>query len=414
MKLTKYRAVHFLLFSFAILLAGCHSEDVPEKIIPNAKVDIPISRSEKEIVNAQNEFSIKFFNEYAKTDGKNFCISPLSLSMAMSMLANGAAGDTQTEILDALGFKASDIDAVNTFNKRLAVDLAAVDNTTKLSLANSIWIDNSFDVNRSFIDKNKDVYDAEIFHEHLTTTGTMNKINKWCSDKTNGMIPNFLDEPLQQAVMALFNALYFKGVWRTPFDKDTSKKESFYNSDGTTTKVTMMHGEINCLYSQDAKGTSWLALPYGNGAFQMLIAMPSAVETMSVDSYISSLSAADVENILRSMRSTSMNLAMPKFDIHSKTILNEILTELGIVKLFGSEQDLSGISEYKLPLRVLQEAKIIVDETGTEAAAVTGVIMLGSPGPTPSGKLTIDRPFAFMIRETSTGSILFMGRVNGF
>lgn len=179
-----YLKIIFCLF-IALIGASCSNEDPS----PQPRQDIPLSRAEVEFVSADNEFSLNFFKKAIEGNQSNVCVSPLSLSMALSMTANGAKGETLEEILDVLGFDGQNMDAVNTFNNRLVKDLYAVDRSTAISLANSIWIDNRADIKESFISGNRQTYGADIFQEKLATASTMDKINSWCKDKTNGMIP---------------------------------------------------------------------------------------------------------------------------------------------------------------------------------------------------------------------------------
>lgn len=402
----------------APLLASCDSqrEIAGEEIslIPIERVDIELNRVEQAIVVKQNEFSCNFFKntlENSIVNNRKFVLaSPISASMALSLLANGAAGETQKEILNALGFKNADMDAVNTFNFRLCDELKKVDNTVSLSLANSLWFDTDFKVKQSFIDDNVSSYGAEIFVEELASPETFIKINEWCSNKTNGLIPHFLDEPFSSASdFALFNATYFLGKWNVPFEKSKTKKQTFYSSNGEKSKVEMMNGELKTAYSEK-NGVSIVSLPYGNRAFEMLLL--AAGEKGDVLDFMSNMKPED----LYIGGSYNVTLTIPKFDMDFKTVINNTLRDLGICTLYDEEaRDLSGISDSKVRLEKLaQQTRIIVDESGTEAAAVTGSYSWSSPGPDyipPKPVVVVDKPFGFVIRETSTKTILFMAYV---
>lgn len=399
--------------AIAILLFAACSEDSPK---PKPRYDIPMSRSEMEIVETQNEFSFKFFNEAAKINNGNFCISPLSLSMALSMVSNGAVGETKDEILDVLGFETSEMYDVNTLNTRLVKDICAADNLSKLALANSIWIDNSFEVFESFISDNKAAYSAEIFTEALSSQSTMNKINKWCKDKTNGMIPQFLDKPIpQNTLIMLLNALYFKSIWAYPFDKSLTKKANFYNNGENLIQTDMMQTELTCTGAYDSKGANWASIPYGNGAFHMVLILPASLGSGCVENYFSSIDANEFNEMIAGLSKVKLKLKMPKFSIENETNVKQCLQAMGLNKMFDGTGNFSKISEASLIFNAKQKSKIIVDEKGVEATSVTKVSGgITSPGPIQleKGTLTIDHPFAFFIREVSTGAILFMGRVN--
>lgn len=397
----------------AISLAAC-SEDSSNTPIP--RVDIPMSRAESEIVNTTNSFSLRFFKKVLETENNNFGASPMSLSMALSMTANGASGEALSEILETIGFEAKDMKDVNTFNSRIVKDLCAVDRTTKISLANSIWIDNSFDVKPGFISDNRNEYGAEIFNENLGSSATMKKINSWCKDKTNGMIPNFLDKPLDNNCMiALLNALFFNGIWTTPFDESKTEKGNFYNNGETLIQTSMMQTEFKCRAAHDSEGANWVSLAYGNGAYHMIIIQPDHIRPNCVKEYFSNISDDDFEEMLSGLIETKMKLKMPKFDFESRIDLKEILMELGIKKMFDGSGDFSKISDTSLIFKAMQKTKVTVNEAGTKAAAVTIIDgEVTSPGPVhlEKGTLTIDHPFAFFIREVSTGAIIFTGCVN--
>lgn len=238
--------------------------------------------------------------------------------MALSMTANGASGEALTEILETIGFDAADIHDVNTFNSRIVKDLCAVDRTTKISLANSIWIDNGFKVKDGFISDNRNAYGAEIFNEALSSAATMQKINSWCKDKTSGCIPTFLTEPLNpNCVIALLNALYFNGIWVTPFDKSKTEKGNFYNNGETLIQTDMMQTEIKCRAAHDSEGADWISLPYGNGAFHMIIIQPDHIRPGCVGEYFSNISDEDFSEMLSGLQETKMKLKMPKFDFES-------------------------------------------------------------------------------------------------
>lgn len=405
------------LFSIIVLLviAGCTSTttiDDEELPVPNERKDIVLNWAERGIVSTQNAFSLRFFNEAAKHKAENMIVSPLSMSMALSMLSNGAVGDTRAEMLDALGFEDKDMDAVNTFNNRLTKELAAVDNTVMQSLANSIWIDYSAKIKDSFIFDNKAAYNAEIFTDNLSLEESMNRINEWCSDKTHGMIYPFLNEPTE-SLITLINALYFKGRWADPFDPANTSKGKFHNSDGSTSTVDMMRDEKTCRYGT-FKDAVWVTLSYGNTAYRAVFIMPEENSGLSVDEYMASLTEAEFKEGLLAGNAVELDVSLPKFEISYKNKrMNSILCNIGFKKMF-TDGDFSGITDTPLAFEVVQEAKIKLDEKGTEAAAVTGIHGYLSPGPMQKLSITFDRPFAFLIKEYSTGAVLFMGRVSGF
>lgn len=406
--------IPILILVAASSIAACSDSEPTKEERGRSKYEpIVLSRAEKDIVSQQNAFSLDFFGQIAAGNHGNFMVSPLSVSMAMSMLANGAQGETLDEIVNTLGFEGMDMEAVNTFNKRLVAELASADKAVKLSLANSIWIDKSFPVYESFISDNINAYGAEIFNVELMSEKTRNSINKWASDKTNGLIPEFLKTPLTSPSLFLMNALYFKGTWAKKFDKALTAEGNFYNADGSIGHPMMMKVPYyNYVGGYDDDGASWGTIWYGNGAYELTLILPDRNVTLAdylkgMDRDILSLSSGVWEPYVG-------NIVFPKFELSNEFSLEEIMNTLGIRKAFlKGAADFSLISEKPMFItNIKHDTRIIFNEEGTEAAAVTGISGDSCSGPTPSRNLTLDRPFAFMIRERSTQSILFMGCVN--
>lgn len=403
-----------LILVAASSIAACSDSEPTKEERGRSKYEpIVLSRAEKDIVSQQNAFSLDFFGQIAAEKHENFMVSPLSVSMAMSMLANGAQGETLDEIVNTLGFEGMNIDAVNTFNKRLAAELASADKSVKLSLANSIWIDSSFPVYESFISENRNAYGAEIFNVELTTENTRRSINKWASDKTNGLIPEFLKTTLRSSSIFLMNALYFKGTWAEKFDKALTAEGDFYNADGTTGHPMMMKAQYYPYFGgHDNNGASWARFSYGNGAYELVLILPD--RNVALADYLKVMDT-DIFGLTYGIwEACEGTIVFPKFEISNELKLEDIMSTLGIRKAFeDSEADFSLTSEKPMFISdIKHDTRIIFSEEGTEAAAVTGVTGDTCVGPMPSTDLTFDRPFAFMIRERSTQSILFMGCVN--
>lgn len=414
-----------ILLALVIFLPSCSDSkgDEPkgcedEGWLPYESLDV--SRSEREIISQQNDFSYNLFKKlYEKPAYQqgNFILSPLSASMSLSMMANGAKGETRDEILDVLGFEDANLEEVNTFNKRLCEELAKVDRTSKISLANSIWINKDFPVYESFISDNQEAYGAEIFNEELWTENTRQAINAWASDKTNGLIPGVLNKPLDPRTMIfLMNALYFKGKWGKTFDKSLTAQGDFHNADGTVSHPMMMNGRDYSYFAcYDDEGASWLNISFGNGAYELMVILPD--EGVSLKDYLAGVTKEEFfvmydNNIWKSYDG---DLVFPIFEINSEFYLDDIMKELGIKKAFSTQNaDFSLISQEKTAIsKIKQDARIIFDEEGAELSSTVDMSGWASmPLPLPVVDLKIDRPFAFMLRENSFRSILFMGCVN--
>jgi serpin B len=391
-------------------LGACNKQD-PEGPVEEDKPFEPIvlTKAEQEINQASNQFG---FDVYHKIySGDDMLISPLSLSLALSMTANGAAGTTAEGMLSTLGFAGKDKETMNNYYQKMIEGLLDADSKTTFEVANSIWADESIGVKKSFTDVTKKYYASEVYPADFKTQATVNQINKWCSDKTHGKIPTILDKPDPNLVMALINALYFKGEWAFDFNEKT-KKEDFATLAGGKNKVDMMSAEEKLLYSE-YDGFSMVQLPYGNGAFCMDVILPKKGEDFG--KAVARLDAGTFQGLLDNRSNAIVNLKLPKFTFDYNINLNEALKALGMQQAFSNLADFSEMAEKSLKISLVKQKTFIdVNEKGTEAAAVTFVGMMAtSAGPAPEPRRVsffADRPFLFVIRENSTGAILFIGQ----
>ena len=414
---------------FTVRLAACAMAACAVALFPacsednegpkgNPREDIPLSRSEEELVEANNEFAYKFMSAVcdAEKDSPNFVVSPLSLSMTMSMIANGAAGETQAQILDMLGFDREDIEGLNSLNRKLLETLPGLDNQSKVCLAQSVWVSKatSPDLNQNFVSLVTENYSSPVtVLDRLDNREAMDRINSWVSDKTDGMIGKLLSRPLDVDKMAIMNALYFKGGWKGKFDKSKTQREKFANADGTLTEVDMMRAAHLSLDNFADESYIAAAFPYGNCAFSMIIILPD--RDASVDECIKSLNHADLTKLAQGKLYTAdLEVKLPKFAQNYNIDLEPVLKGLGVTDAFSEKADFSGMLNHgssQLSL-LAQGSTIVVDEGGTVASSVTiGGMGPTDPGPIETEEFFVDRPFAFIIAERSTGLPLFMGRV---
>ena len=404
------------LFFFILLapfLMGCSSND---GIDNNGRKNIELSRSEEVMTEETLDFAFRFFQQVNKSEMEqaNWMVSPLSAGMALGMITNGASGNTLKEMKATLGFSQASIDEMNAYYRRLLTEMPGLDKTTQLSLANSIWIDNGFQVKSPFVDVNEQMYNAKVSNLDFTSVNAPTTINNWCSDHTNGRIPKVLKEIAPGTQMLLLNALYFKGIWKKgyKFEKLNTQDEDFTNADGSITKVKMMNQTNRYRYtSNDYFGIA--DFDYGNGAYSMTIFLPNTDRTFE-----ECLEALTAENWVawgKELSNRKLYVKMPRLEIEYNKDLKEDMKALGMKDAFNSAAaDFSNISNNDLYLGLLKQFTYLkVDEEGTEAAAVTvGGMSNAAPPileePTP---FYLNRPFVFMIRESSTGTILFMGKV---
>jgi serpin B len=296
---------------------------------------------------------------------------------------------------------------MNSYYNKLIIDLPQLDPQTTLKIANSIWYRQGFSVLPQFISTDSTYFHANVQSLDFTNPSSVNTINGWVSNQTNGKIPKIVDQIDGGDMMYLINAIYFKSLWSCKFDVSQTRPGTFYLPDASTVQADLMKGDkINYNVYRDQNVTV-LELPYINSKYSMVIVEPSQtkillnLDTVTWNGWMGKLTAGNGPVI------------MPKFKFSYNILLNNALGSLGMDNAFSDAADFTGINPAgNLHIsKVMHKAYVAVDESGTEAAAVTSVIIsltaaLGPP------TITIDHPFIFVIREMKTGLILFAGTVN--
>lgn len=394
------------------VFTACQNDENP--VSPKTRKDIVLTSAELDMTDVGTDFAFRFFNQVcnAETEKPNLFVSPLSASLCLSMVANGANANTLEEMKSALGFSDYSVEAINNYNRKLVNALLDLDNTTRLGIANSIWIKQGFNVLPAFTAVNREMYDAEVREVDFASSATVDAINRWCADKTNNCIKEVLDEIPEDAQMYLLNALYFKGTWKEPFKKADTKSEYFTDASGNESTVPMMNiRKEHFMYTQNDY-FSIAELPYGNEAFSMVVLLPA--EDKTLQDCLPQLTKKQWGEWSDALRSQTLNLKLPKFELGYKKSLEKDMQALGMKDAFDRlKADFSKTSETPLFVSLLEQtAYVNVNEEGTEAAAVTiagdGVTAVGPETPV---DFYVNRPFIFFIREKSTGTILFAGRV---
>ena len=269
--------------SLLSILAACQNDEAPSQSEPKPRQDINLTRAEQDLMDKGTDFAFRFFDQVCSTEKEkpNVFVSPLGASLCLSMITNGATDNTLAEMQNVLGFPANtfSLDDLNNYNQKLTSALLDLDNTTQLGIANSIWIEEGFKVYDSFVDVNKKMYDAQVQELDFTSPTAKDVINQWCATQTNNCIKEVIQEIPADARMYLINALYFKGIWKSQFDKSATGQDNFTNVDGSQQKVAMMNQTATFSYTQ-TDDFSIAELPYGNEAFSMVILLPSGDKTL--------------------------------------------------------------------------------------------------------------------------------------
>ena len=374
--------------------------------IENARHDISLTPEEQQLVDSNNDFAFRLFRQ---ARDENSCIlSPLSITYALGMLNNGAAGKTQQEINDVLGFGEAGADGINQFCRKMLNEAPTLDAETKTEIANTIFVNSNWglELKEPFVQKANDYYDAQPEARDFYDGVTRDVINQWGSDHTQGMIKEVLtkDEFDKDAVSYLLNALYFKGAWAKKFNPDYTKDEPF--NEGET--VSMMHILDKFQYTDNDLYQA-VKLPYGNGAYLMTVILPREGKTIS-----DVLSQMDGKNWQFKDGTPDVDLKLPRFEVNTSLNLKPIMSALGMPTAFNPiDADFSEFCYIPTYIGLMKQvARIIVNEEGTEAAAITiiGEVASGMPH---YSQFYATRPFLYIISEQSSGFIFFIGQYMG-
>jgi serine protease inhibitor len=357
-----------------------------------------------------NDFGLKLFQKLNETEqGNNIIISPLSVSMALTMVYNGAEGETGEAMASTLELSGLSLQEIDESFKSLSDSLTSRDSAIVFQIANSIWYRQNLQVEDAFLDMNRTFFDARISPCNFGDPGTVDIINDWVSDNTNGKIPTVVGKPISpDLVMLLINAIYFHGNWTKQFDVEDTRDDQFTLTDGSTTACKMMNQEGRFRYL-DNDTFQAIELPYGKGAFGMVIFLPKP--GVGIDDLIGGSNADSLSRWIRSLHGRQGTISMPRFKLEYEETLNDVLSSLGMAIAFSGDADFSGISKGIFISYVKHKTYVEVNEEGTEAAAVTVVGMVTSAAPAESFVMRVDRPFLFLIRDSRSGTILFLGKI---
>jgi serpin B len=386
----------------------------------DAPKEIELEEGEQELINSNNDFA---FNLFRKARGdKSKILSPLSITFALGMLNNSAEGQTLQEINQTLGFGLPSLspkdsspqageqsaDAINAFCQKMLKESNTLDERTKALIANTIFVNEGlgYRLQEGFIDKVNTYYDAQPQNRDFADGETMGVINQWANDHTMGMIPTVLDSQSfdPSAVSYLLNALYFKGIWSSPFKKEETKYEPFGGGD----EVPMMHMEKSIRYTENDLYQA-IRLPYGNGAYRMDVFLPR--EDKTVGEVLETLSGS---NWQQKYQYTFLDLKLPRFETSTNQPLVQVMADLGMPTAFMEEAEFPYFCNTPCFISdMFQVAKIKLDEEGTEAAAVTVICVVPTSVPPQPVPFHANRPFLYIISEQSTGTIFFIGQYTG-
>ena len=387
-----------------LCLWGCFDIDFVRDIIDDA-LETSEDPDVSSVASANTRFGFKLLQDLRERDPEgNIFISPLSISIALTMTYNGAVGETERAMAEVLEIDALDLSTINNSNKALRDSLEDPDPKVEISIANSIWSRQGVNFNADFLERNRMFFGAEIASLDFSSPQAAATINDWVNTNTNGKIEKIVDRIDPQTLLFLINAIYFKGNWQDEFDKAMTRPGTFYLPNGSEKQVQMMRreGEYPYLRRENFEAT---ILPYGDGRLGMYIFLPSP--NSNLKKFLRDLDEENWEGWISQLQDRRQTMMLPRFKLEYEVRLNDTLEALGMGIAFGGGADFSGMGPGLFISEVRHKTFVEVNEEGTEAAAVTAVVGVKS---VPS-IFRVNRPFFFAIYDAETETILFMGTV---
>ena len=376
-------------------------------------VPIQLTKSDEGIRDASNDFGLNTFRLlYGDGRSGDVAFSPLSLSLALAMAAEGAEGQTWQQFADVIGWDAATKEELGAYYRKMVEGLVKADESVQFTSANSFWTARTLRMRSSYASLLKDYFQAEAYEVDFSLPATLDRINTWCSDKTDGKIPQMLTELDPETALMLINALLFKAPWALTWDIKPGR--DFTSAAGAKVKKDYLYVKDQRLTYGDFGDFELVRAPYGNGAYQMDIILPKEGKTLA-----EILPQVESDAVNYNLTATDVTLYLPKWstDYSTEDALIPALKAQGLTLPFDPDglADFSGICERYLYINLIQQkVRIDVTEKGTEFAAVTVIGVINTAVPVSYPKVTVDvnRPFAYTIRETTSGTILLLGTLS--
>lgn len=385
-------------------LVGCtktYATDLMDGVKEGPPTEVQV---QEETWAGMQDFSVKLLQSTCDRE-ENTLVSPMSVLSALAMTANGARGETLAQMENILG------GSVEQLNGALAG--LGQENDSPLYLANSIWFAEGGRItpNPDFLQINADYYRAGVFEAPFDQT-TVTDINRWVKEHTHGMVEEILKKIPHDTVMYLINALAFEAEWENPYQKDDVWQQAFTNQAGEVQQVSMMHSE-ETFYLRDDQAQGFMKY-YQGGRYAFVALLPD--KGISVLDYVEGLDGQQLKALLDNPTSVPVMTTMPKFESEMEVDLREVLKEMGMDLPFDSAQadftDLGTSPEGNLYInQVFHKAYLEVEEKGTRGGAATAVEMNTEAAPEEQMVVTLDRPFVYMVVDTSSMLPVFMGTV---
>jgi serpin B len=411
------------LFVFAVLFVTVGSSvGSPGASRPqSAEFPRDLSAGDRQALRAGNDFGFEVLRRLhaERLDYRaNVFISPLSLSLSLGMLLNGAGGETFNAMGDALGLNGLMVAEANEAYRVLAESLVRSDPSVQFQLANNSWIEEGYRIRRDYQSRVQETFGARVQAARFKEPGMAGAINGWVDMATQGRVTDMVSPDAFAGMVALVvNTTYFRAEWTDPFDPSQTETEDFQRADGSMVSVPMMWQDLDArVGGGEGSGEDFVAvdLPYGGRSFSMTLVVPIGDETL--DGMLEDMDGDRWQDVLDALRGEERTeVQIPRFELTYETELNDVLKAMGMEVAFDqSSADFgwllgdAGQGAGTHIGRMKQKSFVRVDERGTETAAATGTAV--AAGGTPA--LSADRPFLFAIRERESGAIIFVGTVS--
>jgi serine protease inhibitor len=390
---------------------------VPQKLLPCTSLVTYchlVLRFMPSVREANLEFAFSLYRAVAQQEKGNIVISPVSFSLAFSLLANGADSASRQEIFKLTRTDGLEINALNDENLKLqrALNQPGTDTRETFISANSLWASLPMSFSPAFLEAGQRYYEAEV--ASVGRSELPSRVSVWAREKTRDLV----DMQLQETDFALLSATYFKGRWASPFPEAATRPENFHAPNESPQQVPMMNRQGEFLYSE-TQDFQLLALPYFRATMYLLLPHSSWFHKGSIRDLEQEVLSGDVRNTMESMEERPGRIKVPKFKFRYDGDFIPVLKGMGLNRVFASFDSLRPAVTHPdgaRITRVLQNNFLSVDEYGSEAASVLAIAMRAGAAP-PSKppkpfEFIADRPFCFWIIDNATFSVLFVGRVS--
>lgn len=432
--LMAYSSTRLALAALVFVFISCVEESSPGELNPVSEVRSEVSHDEAPQLDEADAETLTADNHALSLDlyhalrdgqlaGQGFSVSAVSIHSAFGMLYAGAVEPARTEMATTLHLSLPDDRqhlALNWLDAQLvARNLPGEEDTefpqgaVELHPANGVWVLEELReaIEPTYLDTLATHYDTGLFLAQFDTQPDVERvaINDWVSDHTQELIPELFKQGNIQSstTMVLVNALYLKAPWAEPFLEEATTLAAFNLLDGTTTDVPMMHaGDLRASWAE-GEGYQAVALPMRGDELELVVILPDDFASFEAE-----LDVASLETLLSDLTPGIVDTSLPRFELEAEMELTPELQALGMMAPFVDESSFDGI----LPglgviSTVVHQTVIKVDETGTEAAAATGVVVGETSVPVPDATIVVDHPFLVGIRDVPTNTLLFFGRV---